>query len=355
MTTNAVAAATGARVGDALAMPAHWYYDTGALASEFGRIDSYRPPPPHHPGSILWRSTYEPREPEFDILGDQRLYWGKRGVHYHQNLLAGENTLNVKLMDIALSIVDEYGRYDRREYVSRYHAFMLNPADHHDTYVEECHRGFFENVKRGISPERAAVQEKHIGGMVPVVPLYARLREMGHSHDAARHAVQQHVSVTHVGRIIVRAVDTLVQIAREVMETGADQSVSEGGAIDDGFALRTDTSSVTGSLAKTLKDHLSRQDLEYLRGPIARLAASEEPARVIGRHYSPACYLDGALPATFYLALRYADNPREGLIENVMAGGDNCHRGAVLGGLYGLAGGASVFPKEWVDGLVEDR
>lgn len=49
---------------------------------------------------------------------------------------------------------------------------------------------------------------------------------------------------------------------------------------------------------------------------------------MIGSHYSSACYLDGALPATLYLALRYADNPRDGSIENVMVGGDNCHRRA---------------------------
>ena len=29
-----------------------------------------------------------------DILREQAQYWGKRGVHYHQFLTAGENTLN---------------------------------------------------------------------------------------------------------------------------------------------------------------------------------------------------------------------------------------------------------------------
>lgn len=336
MLKRARAAATGARIGDALAMPAHWYYDTRALAEEFGRIDSYLPPSAHHPTSILWRSRYEPTEPEFDILGDQRRFWGKRDVHYHRNLAAGENTLNLKLMNIALAIVDEHGRYDRTEYLERYQAFLLHPADHRDTYVEECHRGFFENLKRGVPPSRAAVKEKHIGGMVAVVPLYARLRANGHDHDAARKAVHHHVSVTHAGRIIETAVDTLVVIAGEVCDRGMDGQA--------GLA----------ELAAILRDHSERQDLEYLRGPIARYAASEEPARVIGRHYSPACYLDGALPATFYLALRYAGAPREGLIENVMAGGDNCHRGAVLGALFGLASGAEVFPEAWRNGLVED-
>lgn len=332
--TRARAAAVGAQIGDALAMPAHWYYDTAELAATFGRIDSYLPPSTTHPGSILWRSSYDPREPEYDILGDQRPFWGRRGVHYHQNLRAGENTLNLKLMRLALSLVDESGDYDREHYLRRYQDFMLRPADHRDTYVEECHRGFFENLRRGVPAARAAVKEKHIGGMVAVIPLYALLREQGQTHDAARAAVRDHVSVTHAGGQVVAAVDTLTRLAGEILDRAGEESAADQSA-----------------LSSVLTDHLERQDLEFLRGPIARLAAEEEPMRVIGRRYSPACYLDDAMPATFYLALRYSEAPAEGLIENTMAGGDNCHRGAVLGALFGLAGGVETFPERWVSGL----
>lgn len=335
MMKEARAAATGARIGDALAMPAHWYYDTRQLADTFGRVERYLPPPAEHPGSIFWRSHYEPREPEFDILGDQRQYWGRRGVHYHQNLAAGENTLNVKLMDLALDLVDELGGYERELYLERYQAFMLKPSEHRDTYVEECHRGFFENLKRGVPAYRAAVQEKHIGGMVPVVPLYARLRAAGEGHLAAAEAVAAHVSVTHAGPIVEAAVDTITRIAGELWS--ALEQGESGGPL----------------LTQILGAHLRRQDLEYLRGPIERLASGEPPSQVIGRYYSPACYLDGAMPATFYLALRYADRPAVGLTENVMAGGDNCGRGALLGALFGLAGGLESFPEDWVEGLVE--
>ncbi len=330
---NARAAATGARIGDALAMPAHWFYDPYELVDTFGRVNNYLSPPKSHPGSILWRSRYEPTEPEFDILGDQRVYWGRRGVHYHQHLRAGENTINVKLLNIALSLIDELGDYDRTEYLTRYQDFLLRPADHRDTYLEECHRGFFENLKRGIPASRAAVSEKHIGGMVPVVPLYARLRALGHDHKTAATAVHEHVSVTHTGRLIQTAVDTLLVVSREIIE----------GRVED--------SGHGGLLSAVLTAHLERQDLEFLRGPIARIARAEKPSQVIGRRYSPACYLDGAMPAVFYLALRYADHPREGLVENVMVGGDNCHRGAVLGALFGLASGFTAFPNGWIDGL----
>lgn len=320
----------GACIGDALAMPAHWFYDTDELERTFGRIDRYRAPSPEHPGSILWRSSYSPTEPEFDILGEQRQYWGRRGVHYHQFLAPGENTLNVKLLRLVLHQVEGDHRYDRARYLAAYQQFMLNPAAHRDTYVEECHRGFFENLRSGSKPENAAVQEKHMGGMVAVIPLYAALRHYGHGDQDARQAVLSHVQVTHAGRKIAEAAGTLLALAAELW---------------DGVPLR-----------ESFKAHLTRQDLPYLQGPIVR-QAQLPPERVLGRVYSTACYLDGAMPATFYLALRYADDPTddpaEALIANTMAGGDNCHRGAVLGALFGLDGGAAQFPEHWRTELVD--
>jgi ADP-ribosylglycohydrolase len=332
MTTNnmtdrrARGATLGASIGDALAMPAHWFYNPFELAETFGRIDRFLTPPPKHPGSILWRSRYTPTEPEFDILGEQRQYWGQSGVHYHQFLKAGENTLNLKLLRLVLSQVVEHGSYDPERFLTAYQKFMLHPERHHDTYIEECHRGFFENLRAGKKPIKAAVKEKHIGGMVAVVPLYATLRSLGQADADARRAVLQHVALTHAGRQVADAAGALLQISAEIW---------------DGVPL-----------SEALTRHLQKQDIPFLRGPLVR-QAELPPDQVLGRLYSTACYLDESVPATFYLALRYATDAREALIANTMAGGDNCHRGAVLGGLLGLAGGADAFPDEWVRGLVE--
>lgn len=326
LNTRSVGAAFGACIADALAMPAHWFYDTDDLLRRLGPIDRYLAPPPEHPGSILWRSSYAPREPEFDILGEQRKYWGARSVHYHQFLRQGENTLNLKLLRLVLGQVHTHRAYDRHRYLVAYQQFMLNPAGHRDTYVEECHRGFFENLRAGSKPERATIKEKHIGGMVAVVPLYAALRQYDVPDAEARHAVQTHVAVTHAGRQITEAVETLLTLASETW---------------DGAPLQA-----------SLTAHLKRQDLPYLQGPILR-HAERPPEQVLGRVYSTACYLTDSLPAVFYLALRYADDPQQALIANTMAGGDNCHRGAVLGALHGLEGGAERFPEHWRTGLVE--
>jgi ADP-ribosylglycohydrolase len=73
---------------------------------------------------------------------------------------------------------------------------------------------------------------------------------------------------------------------------------------------------------------------------------------VVGKHFSSACYVDHAVPATLYLALKYRDSPEQGLIANTMCGGDNSGRGAVMGALLGALNGLRGWPSRWIDGLL---
>jgi len=136
---------TGLQAGDALAMPAHWYYNQASLARDYGEIDDYLAPRNPHPDSILWRSKYVPRNARGEILHDQAKYWGERGVHYHQFLEPGENTLNVKVARLLWNSLSERGGWDGRDFLERYVDFMRTPGSHRDTYLEEWHRNFFDN------------------------------------------------------------------------------------------------------------------------------------------------------------------------------------------------------------------
>jgi ADP-ribosylglycohydrolase len=57
--------------------------------------------------------------------------------------------------------------------------------------------------------------------------------------------------------------------------------------------------------------------------------------QLVGGTLSSACYIEEAFPAALALAWRHAGNVVEGVCGNAMCGGDNCHRGAVVGGLLG--------------------
>jgi len=70
-----------------------------------------------------------------------------------------------------------------------------------------------------------------------------------------------------------------------------------------------------------------------------------------GQALGLACDVRQALPLTLCLALKFADAPREALIQNAMAGGDSAARGLLLGLLMGAAHGRAWLPQEWIEGL----
>jgi ADP-ribosyl-[dinitrogen reductase] hydrolase len=305
----------GSLVADAVAMPVHWYYDRQALARDYGTITGYLAPRNPHPDSILWRSNYAAAGPKTDILREQAAYWGKRGVHYHQFLEAGENTLNQLLAVELYEMVRRDRDYDPERWLDRYIAFMLAPGRHRDTYVEEYHRDFFTNLAAGRKPINCGVRDIHIGGLVPVPALVAAL---GPRHHDLRRIVRVHVGLSHKDAEVLDAADVFLNLLVRVT-TGED--------------LRTAI-------------------MEHSNGWISAAKIREWDRHpddvVVGRFLSPACYITEAFPAALFLAWRYAGDFAAGVCANAQVGGDNCHRGTVVGGLLAAAG---PIPDRFLEGL----
>jgi ADP-ribosylglycohydrolase len=310
--------AWGSFIGDALAMPVHWYYDRAALHRDYGIVRDYVPPRNPHPGSILWRSEYTALNARGEILHDQAEYWGRRDIHYHQFLRAGENTLNLQLAKMLMESLVARGSYEPDGYLQRYTEFMLTPGQHRDTYVEECPRKFFTAYSRGTAPRKCAGSDIHIGGLAHVGILCAFLAS---DVKAARAAVREHITLTHRSDEVLAAGDALAQI---LCDTAA------------GGDLRT-------AIFQHGADWFSKRKAEQW---------SREPDEVvIGHRVSPACYIADAFPASLYLAWKYAGDFESGVIANANVGGDNCHRGAVVGALLGAAVGESGIPPRFIGEL----
>lgn len=314
--TDVLGAAWGSFIGDALAMPVHWYYDREALRRDYDVVRDFLAPRNPHPDSILWRSSYEAPSERGDILHEHAAYWGQRGIHYHQFLRTGENTLNLQLAAVLMESLAACGRYDADDYLRRYIDFMLTAGRHRDTYVEECHRKFFTAYARGVAPRKCGGSDIHIGGLAHVGVLC--VFHAG-DPDAARASVLEHVALTHREPELLKAADALAKMLGDMFA---------------GSALRE-------AIFAHGSDWFSRRKAEQW---------SREPDEVvIGRRVSPACYIGEAFPASLYLAWKHADDAEAGLIANTNLGGDNCHRGAVVGALLGAAG---PLPARWRDGLV---
>ena len=135
MSTTLQNAFLGSLIADAAAMPVHWYYDTQALDRDYPEFSIYTAPKNPHPDSILWRSIYNPGNRKADILHGQARYWGKRGVHYHQFLHAGGNTLNYRLAIELYRLILDRGRDQPEEWLDTYTQLMTDPQWSQDTYV----------------------------------------------------------------------------------------------------------------------------------------------------------------------------------------------------------------------------
>lgn len=308
----------GSLVADAVAMPGHWYYDREALRRDYGDFEVYQAPKNPHPDSILWRSRYETANARGDILREQAQYWGEGGreVHYHQFLNAGENTLNFRLGSELKRWVAERGGYDSAAWLERYVEVMLEPGWHRDTYLEEYHRGFFEKYARGKEPRKCAIRDEHIGGLAQVPALCAAVRCVDLA--SLRQLVKEHVGLTHAHANVLRAADTWVRVVWRLHE------------------------------GLTLHEAIQREAGDWISGKKATRWTRQADEVVIGEKFSPACYIDQAMPASLFLCWKYALNFEDGIRANARVGGDNCHRGAVVGGLLGAA---HQIPKRWLEGL----
>lgn len=310
----------GMFLGDALAMPAHWYYNRQALENDYGRMIGMVSPKPFHPDSILWRSHWKPTHPDYDILHDQARFWGQRGIHYHKDLQAGENTLNLQLAQLTMRFLARHRQWNREAYQQDYIHFLTKPGNHHDTYVEECHRHFFGQLGNGLPPHQCAAMDEHIGGIAGLPAIYSCVLWMSTPAEA-RQAALEWLHTTHRGPSIDEAAAIIMDLMEAMLIHG--QPLSE--AID-----------------------LMHQSQRYgLLGFPLKSWILKSPQDVIGRHVSPACYLKDAVPATLFLARKYAHAPVDALIENTMVGGDNCHRGAVLGALLGFSSRTDPWPQNW--------
>ena len=304
----------GSLVADALSMPGHWYYDRQALRHDYGTLDRYLPPRNPHPDSILWRSQHIPLNEQADILHDQARFWGQRGIHYHQFLEAGENTANLKLATELHHQVRTRQDYDGERWLIHYAQCMLTPGWHRDTYLEEYHRAFFNRLASGKPLLKCGIRDEHIGGLAHVPALVAALPATADW----RSTVRTHVALTHRHSNLLRAADCLARLLHQ---------------ITSGMGLR---------------EAIAREAGDWFSSKRAEKWSTRPDDIVIGEVLSPACYIDQAFPAALYLAWKYHDTFTDGIIANAMVGGDNCHRGVVVGALLGAA---NPIDSHWLEEL----
>lgn len=163
----------GMHIGDALAMPSHWFYGGNRQVQQTygGDISGYVKPPMELQGSIMNKSnTGGAGRGGFDgeIIGavinhDKKKYWSPgKSIHYHCTLKAGENTLDCDIAQLCYNnIAANGGSLSPSTFVQRYVEFMTTPGTHNDCYAATYHRMFFANRESGKPLEQCPDNDGH--------------------------------------------------------------------------------------------------------------------------------------------------------------------------------------------------
>ncbi len=331
-------------VADALAMPVHWYYNPQDIEKAFpGGIAMLEAAPAYHPSSIMslhstakgGRGGQASGGAGREIVGEvilkgKRQYWGQPNQHYHQQMQAGENTLNAQCARVLMRAMRTNGcRYAKDCFLDAYIAFMTaDPPLHPDTYAESYHRGFFANLDAGKAKDQCGAvthDSPSIGGLVSIAPLVFAERLQGTPLPEVQQICRQHLFLTHPDEELAAVCAAYVKLL-------------------DGLLFRTEQDSAETLLARVAKNSIGL-DLPAL------VAKGRSDRDIVGGLFSTACYISGSWPSVLYLAYRYLSEPKQGLLANTNLGGDNVHRGAVLGTILGLANAATI--DEFFDRLVD--
>ena len=384
----------GLFIGDALAMPAHWIYTLDRLADLFpGGIRGYADHPHPHPESFMFKMGYEPDtaaagrlERPFDILHRHARFFrsnyeppglpptgrklenglfvpaSEERYHYHHGLGKGENTLNAHLLRVLIRSIIGSGCYNPDVFLRDFILYLTTPGANPDPYPEIYLRRWFENYSRGLPPPLCAASQRQIwslgshGGIIgPLV-----LSTLAASPYQGFGLAVAHQQLTHRSENVAAALGVLVPLLHALMD-GEDPA-----AAMPRFARLLQLPRTTGKRLSRLyweyngPNNIPADEMWQLHTALVeepfdpeRMAREKTDDEVIRGVLSTACYPEHGVPLLLYLAQRHGFDLRAALLANANAGGDNVHRGMILGLLLGAT--ATEIPPELKEGLREGR
>jgi len=365
----------GMFIGDALAMPVHWYYNRPQIFRDFGTegITKYEAPMPTFPGSIMNLSSTGGGgrgSDKGDIIGgvimhEKKKFWTRGGnYHYHHGMKAGENTLDALVSLILTTVCSPGGDkgdgtrnhplvVDDELFLDKYIKFFTTPGTHNDCYAATAHRMFFLNYSQGKGKFECAANDGHntdaIDGLINVIPLAIckvlgllssqkeeKKEEEGASLESLElwktpFAATSEVEQKEIYRVInlVRRSDTLPAYGYHFY--GLLVRVLLGQDVNEAVLQTCDT--ISPQMSKMVRNSVNSSD-----DPLC------------------ACYIETSFPVLLLFAYKYGKEGFEKtLLRSTNAGGENTNRGTCLGGLMGGADGFSSLSSsspDLVNGLV---
>jgi ADP-ribosylglycohydrolase len=284
MKDKAEAGLKASLLGDSLALGAHWIYDTQQIDTQIGRVDGLRAPLPH---------SYHATKKK----GDQ--------THYGDQVL------------VLLDSLASAGRFAPSDFGSRWREFFV----HYDGYFDHATKDTLARMNAGQGLTASGSSSSDLAGAARIAPLVYVYRD-----DPAGlvEAARQQTAMTHQHPHVVGSAEFFALAALRILsgETPTD-AVRQVAAHGDARAPFRD----------------------WVAAGLDSAASSTRSA--IGG-FGQMCDVQAGFPGVIHLVAKYQERLRDGLVENVMAGGDSAARGLLAGMLLGLHRGRAALPEDWL-------
>ncbi|MBC54797.1 MAG: ADP-ribosylation protein [Gammaproteobacteria bacterium] len=372
----------GAFIGDALAMPVHWFYSTEHIREQFpDGVYRYFAAPHPHPDAFMLGMSYQPDVEKakacgrgYDILHQHARFYrtsysdfefslndqeGEHGnasaalderLHYHHGLEAGASTLGAGLLRVLMRSIIQREGYSQDGFLEDFIAYMTQPRGNPDPYTEIYLRRWFEHYSQGIAPENCAEHQRRVwsidslGGLIR--PLALSLLNADNRFVATGMALG-HQQLTHRSELLSSGLSELVPVLLNIVNGENPQGTFRN------MLSRLPAPAVSGQeLFKVYRDHDGpgnipddetwRLHMRFLEGNAADKSID---------HFATACYVEQGLPLMAALGCQHNCDLIATLRANAEIGGDSVHRGLVLGLLLGA--GSNEVPERWKTGLTD--
>lgn len=273
---------------DALALGAHWIYDTRQIDAQIGRVDTLRAPLP---------TSFHKTKTRGDL------------THY------GDQTL------VLLSALAESGGFSLDTFARMWRDLF---AADYNGYRDHATKETLKQFETGRPLADIGSSSSDLGGAARIAPLvYCYKNDM----DAMLAAVRQQTAMTHRNPDVIDSAVFFAQVTAAVLR-GQEPTA----ALQDVTRLRFDRHPFKQWVSEGLDSH------------------ARDTRAAIGQ-FGQACDVSAGVPGVVHLIAKYQDNPRDGLVENVMAGGDSAARGLLAGMVFGAYSGMDAIAQEWVSDL----
>lgn len=281
----------GSFLGDALALPVHWIYDTEQIDREYGIVDQ--------------------------ILSPEK-------NRYHSGAVKGGFTHYGEQAMVLLNHLAETGTFNLAAYSGDWQHHMETT----DAYRDKASSHTLAALIDGVPETDCGSPSSDLGGPAQLAPLIYRYRN---ERELLAQKAREMVSFTHRGTGVSAGTDFLLRTTLSVL---------------DGL-------SPTAAIEESLDAGIADMDLDMrLEASLDTVATN---SRDTVKAFGQACTIASALPGAVHLILAYEMDFTEAMVQNVMAGGDSAARGMAIGMVLGAHHGLDGLNDGWLAELAAYR